>query len=175
MCEIHSPSQRPPKPRVPQALVPSPRRSKPPRPSRQTHQHKQGEEDDFSASRDRRKPTDPSVHCAWVKVGLGSQSLVCNSLLQHRHPHFIVFFFWPLTMISRTWERSIILVSISMMSGCSLAPLMNSSSVNSPDDTKQKKKKRIKMGLQQPNLQQEKAWGRSGALYLLHWHLSCRI
>lgn len=93
----------------------------------------------------RRKPTDRSVHCAWVKVGLGSQSLVCNSLLQHRRPHFKVFCFWPLIMISRTWERSIILVSISMMSGCSLAPLMNSSSVNSPDDTKQKKKKHIKI------------------------------
>lgn len=45
---------------------------------------------------------------------------------------FIGSFFWPLMMISSTWVRSIILVSISMMSGCSLAPLMNSSSVNSP-------------------------------------------
>lgn len=47
---------------------------------------------------------------------------------------FMAFFCWPLTMISRTWVRSIILVSISMMSGCSLAPLMNSSSVSSPAD-----------------------------------------
>ncbi|KAG7267073.1 hypothetical protein CRUP_033518 [Coryphaenoides rupestris] len=35
-------------------------------------------------------------------------------------------------MISRTWVRSIILDSMSMMSGCSRAPLINSSSVNSP-------------------------------------------
>lgn len=46
----------------------------------------------------------------------------------------MAFFCCPLTMISRTWVRSIILVSISMMSGCSLAPLMNSSSVSSPAD-----------------------------------------
>lgn len=47
---------------------------------------------------------------------------------------FTAFFCcWPLIMISRTLVRSIILVSISMMSGCSLAPLMNSSSVSSPE------------------------------------------
>lgn len=48
---------------------------------------------------------------------------------------FMAFFCRPLMMISRTCVRSIILVSISMMSGCSLAPLMNSSNVNSPVGT----------------------------------------
>lgn len=46
---------------------------------------------------------------------------------------FTAFLCWPLTMISRTLVRSIILVSMSMMSGWSLAPLMNSSSVSSPE------------------------------------------
>lgn len=45
---------------------------------------------------------------------------------------FSPFFRWPLTIISKTCVRSIIRVSMSMMSGCSLAPLMNSSSVSSP-------------------------------------------
>lgn len=79
----------------------------------------------------------PLAHSAQFKVGLGSQSFMCDTLSLHLHPHFIMFFFWPLIMIPRTWERSIILVSISMMSGCSLAPLMNSSRVNSPEITRQ--------------------------------------
>lgn len=90
--------------------------------------------------------------------GLGSQLLMCNTLFHHLHPHFIVFFFWPLMMISRTWERSIILVSISMMSGCSLAPLMNSSSVNSPDDTS-RRKEHIKISLKQQILHQKNGAG----------------
>ena len=53
-------------------------------------------------------------------------------------PQFTAFFCWPLMMISRTLVRSIILLSMSMMSGCSLAPLMNSSRVSSPEDTRQK-------------------------------------
>lgn len=115
--------------------------------------------------------TDHYVHFARSKVGLGSQSLLCNTLVQHVHPHFIVFLFWPLIMISRTWERSIILVSISMMSGCSRAPLMNSSSVNSPCD----REKDIKISLEKQNPQQRKCRGRTKTLYLLHWHLSCHI
>lgn len=127
---------------------------------------------DFTAVREHHNLTH-YVHFARSKVGLGSQSLVCNTLVQHDHPYFIVFLFWPLIMISRTWERSIILVSISMMSGCSLAPLMNSSSVNSPCDTS--REKHIKISLEKQNPQQRKCWGRTKTLYLLHWHLSCHI
>lgn len=57
-----------------------------------------------------------------------------NVLLNCRVPHCQALsgFFCPLTIISKTWVRSIILVSISMISGCSLAPVMNSSKVSSP-------------------------------------------
>lgn len=136
-------------------LVPSLRLSKPPQPSQQMHQCKQGEGGDFTAlCEHHNQKTDHYVHSARSKVGLGSQSLVCNTLVQHVHPHFIVFLFWPLIMISRTWERSIILVSISMMSGCSLAPLMNSSSVNSPGVTSRKKRHQNQPGKTKPTAEE---------------------
>ena len=49
---------------------------------------------------------------------------------------FTALVFCPMTIISRTWVRSIILESMSMMFWCSRAPLMNSSSVNSPSGRK---------------------------------------
>lgn len=61
-------------------------------------------------------------------------SPACWSLI-----HSKGFFCRPLIMISRTWVRSIILVSISMMSGWSWDPLINSSSVSSPEDTRSKR------------------------------------
>lgn len=105
----------------------------------------------------------PLGHSAQFKVGLGSQSLMCNTLFHPLHSHFVVFFFWPLIMISRTWERSIILVSISMMSGCSLAPLMNSSNVNSPDDTS----RRTEQNQNQPETTNSASEELSGAAE--HW------
>lgn len=74
-----------------------------------------------------------SSFCA---VSDGTSSNMLNLFSQRCHVQLMAFFCWPRTMISRTLERSIILVSISMMSGCSRAPLMNSSSVNSPEKTR---------------------------------------
>lgn len=68
-----------------------------------------------------------------VFLSLRSETWINSSWRNSSHNHFKAFLFWPLMMISRTWVRSIILVSMSMMSGCSLAPLMNSSSVSSPE------------------------------------------
>lgn len=65
-------------------------------------------------------------------------SPACWSLI-----HSTGFFCRPLIMISRTWVRSIILVSMSMMSGCSWDPLINSSSVSSPEDTRSKDEAKV--------------------------------
>lgn len=128
-------------------------------------EHKQREDDQFSASLGRHtersylRGTSQSVQSVQFETGLGSSPIkhihsflntaafLKSSKNDPSSPHnpvcwspiqLIAFFFWPLRMISRTLVRSIILVSISMMSGWSLAPLMNSSSVSSPEEEKMK-------------------------------------
>lgn len=126
-------------------------------------EHKRREEDRFSASLGQRSEwwyqhgPAQSVQSVQSEMGLCCSSIKLKhsfintvavwkstkSYLDFPHNpadwlpiHFTEFFCWPLIMISRTLVRSIILVSISMMSGWSLAPLMNSSNVSSPEDRK---------------------------------------
>lgn len=58
--------------------------------------------------------------------------LLGAELGRSEHAQSLILFSLPFTMISRTGVRSIRFLSISVMSGCSLAPSMNSSNVNSP-------------------------------------------
>lgn len=72
----------------------------------------------------------------WSRQELGGQKtsvwLLGAELGRSEHAQSLILFSLPFTMISRTGVRSIRFLSISVMSGCSLAPSMNSSNVNSP-------------------------------------------